>query len=97
VSRLRVDAFKLSHHGSRANITEELLRLIDCDTFLVSTNGDRFGHPDPETIDLIAANSGRTNQPTIWFNYECATTREYKRRKDITARYGADGYLEVEL
>jgi hypothetical protein len=97
VRRLRVDAFKLSHHGSRGNITEELLALVDCDTFLVSTNGDIFGHPDAQTIDLIASSAAPGRPPTIWFNYECASTERYRDRADITAKYGQDGYAIVEL
>jgi beta-lactamase superfamily II metal-dependent hydrolase len=97
VERLRVDAFKLSHHGSRGNITEALLELVDCDTFLVSTNGDKFGHPDPETIDLIAKHAPRGRRPTIWFNYDCPSTAMYRERSDIKARYGKGGYLKLDL
>jgi beta-lactamase superfamily II metal-dependent hydrolase len=97
VDRLHVDAFKLSHHGSRGNITAALLESLDCDTFLVSTNGDKFGHPDPETIDLIAANAPAGCPPTIWFNYDCPSTAMYRSRSDIDAKYGANGYLKLEL
>jgi beta-lactamase superfamily II metal-dependent hydrolase len=51
--RLRVDVFKLSHHGSRANVTEELLALVDPAHILICTDGGRFGHPDVETLDLL--------------------------------------------
>jgi hypothetical protein len=97
VERLRLDAFKLSHHGSRGNITRALLDVVDCDTFLVSTNGDRFSHPDPETIDLIASNASAGRPPTVWFNYDCRTNAIYRERSDIDARYGDSGYLELEL
>lgn len=51
--RLRVDAFVLPHNGSRRNLTSELLRLLDCSTYLVSTSGTRFRHPDPEAIAMV--------------------------------------------
>lgn len=45
--RLRVDLFKVSHHGSRGNVTRELVELLDCRRFAISTDGTRHGHPDP--------------------------------------------------
>lgn len=96
IERLRLDAFKVSHHGSRGNITAELLDLVDCQTFLVSTNGSIFGHPDPETIDLIAARARHGTIPTVWFNYDSPTTRPYRDRTDIDARYGTDGHAIIE-
>ena len=86
----------MSHHGSRGNITAALLDLFDCDTFLVSTNGDKFNHPDRETIDLIASRA-RGRRPTIWFNYDGPSTTMYRDRTDIDARYGDKGYVKIEL
>jgi Metallo-beta-lactamase superfamily len=97
VEQVPVDAFKLSHHGSRGNITPALLDLLDCQTFLVSTNGDKFNHPDRETIELIAQRARRGRSPTIWFNYDCPSTEMYRDRADIDARYGDNGYVKVEL
>lgn len=96
VPRLRLDAFKLSHHGSRGNINQNLLNVIDCDTFLVSTNGDSFKHPDIETIDLITKDAG-DRRPTIWFNYESEFTTPYRQRANIDVRYGVDGYAVVDV
>lgn len=70
--RLRVDAVKLSHHGSSANTTPELLELIECKRFLISTNGDIFNHPDPETIDMIVRRAGLGVE--LYFNYRSDTT-----------------------
>jgi beta-lactamase superfamily II metal-dependent hydrolase len=65
-ARLRLDLFKLSHHGSQNNITPELLELLDCDRFLVCTDGWKGKHPAHETIELI-----RRVRPSaeILFNY----------------------------
>ena len=52
-TRLQVDVFKLSHHGSMSNVTSDLLDLIDPGAILICTDGSRFGHPDVETIDLL--------------------------------------------
>jgi beta-lactamase superfamily II metal-dependent hydrolase len=73
--KLRVDAVKLSHHGSSANTTPELLDLIDCRRFLVSTNGDVFGHPDAPAIDMILRRAGP--DVTLFFNYTSKTTQAW--------------------
>lgn len=50
---LALDAFKIPHHGSRNNINQELLQLLDCKRYLISTNGNYFHHPDKEAIARI--------------------------------------------
>ena len=55
ITRLKLDAFKLPHHGSMSNINKDLLALVDCDRFLISTNGDKYGHPDPQTVELLGS------------------------------------------
>jgi hypothetical protein len=74
-TRLRVDAVKLAHHGSAANVTPELLGLLDCKRFLVCTNGDVFGHPDESAIDMVLRHSGP--DVTLYFNYRSETTRPW--------------------
>jgi beta-lactamase superfamily II metal-dependent hydrolase len=65
-SRLRLDAFKIPHHGSKNNLSTELLDLIDCPRYLISTNGRIFGHPDRTAIARIVAHGG---DPLLCFNY----------------------------
>jgi beta-lactamase superfamily II metal-dependent hydrolase len=84
VDRLAFDAVKLSHHGSMGNVSRELLALIDCPRFLVSTNGDYFRHPDPETIRLLGE---EMNHPEIRFNYRAPATQPWA---DV-ARQESDG------
>ena len=80
VDRLRVDVFKLSHHGSRANVTEELLGLIDPVHILVCTDGGRFGHPDVETLDLL-----RKHYPVVPIHF----TDDTPTIRDRAARVGS--------
>lgn len=70
---LRLDLFKLPHHGSMANMTEDLLSKIDCKNFMISTSGAKFRHPHAQTIDLLVENGGR-RKPQIHFNYRTETT-----------------------
>jgi hypothetical protein len=48
--RLKLDAIKLPHHGSKANVSRELLAKIECPRYLFSTDGAQFGHPDKEAV-----------------------------------------------
>lgn len=73
---LHVDAVKVSHHGSKANTTDELMSLVRARSYLVSTNGGTFGHPDEEALQRIVARS-LVQPPRLAFNYRCATNRAW--------------------
>ena len=64
---LAMDAFKLPHHGSRRNVSIQLLEAVDCATYLFSTDGSVFGHPDPEAVARVIRHGGPA--PTLAFNY----------------------------
>jgi beta-lactamase superfamily II metal-dependent hydrolase len=72
---VQLDAFKLAHHGSRANLTPALLDRIRCSRFLISSNGTKFGHPDPQSIAWILK---KASVPTeLFFNYATDYTRPW--------------------
>ncbi|MGY2796129.1 hypothetical protein ACVWV0_000305 [Ewingella americana] len=52
-SPLKLDAFKVPHHCSRANISKQLIEAVDCSNWLISTDGSRHKHPDDEGIASI--------------------------------------------
>ncbi|EHR72283.1 hypothetical protein BurJ1DRAFT_3475 [Burkholderiales bacterium JOSHI_001] len=66
-SPLHLDAFKLSHHGSKNNLRKQVLDLVDCRHYLVSTNGQSHQHPDRQAIAQVIAFSRQP--PTLHFNY----------------------------
>lgn len=72
---LQVDAFKLSHHGSRANVTLDVLRAVQARHYIVSTNGAIFGHPDDEAIARVIVGGGA--HPDVWFNYLGEQTQKW--------------------
>ena len=76
---VRLDGFKLPHHGSARNITPDLLAAIDCRRFLVSTDGSYFKHPDKECIDLIVRS---VDHPELVFNYRTAFTEPWAGPSD---------------
>ncbi|HEY1327401.1 MAG TPA: hypothetical protein VGI14_10715 [Casimicrobiaceae bacterium] len=92
--RLRVDAVKMAHHGSRNNFTPEFLELVDAEHFLFSSNGDQFHHPDAETVEAVIA--GASRRPTLWFNYRSPYTERWEqgasaRDAPYRVRYPAPG------
>lgn len=76
-NKLKVDFVKISHHGSENNTTNKLLDMIDCDNFIISTNGGNSNHthPDRETIARIIHHSERHSNDyaqhrKIYLNYK---------------------------
>ena len=67
IDRLRVDLFKLPHHGSQGNVSRGLLEQIDCHSYLFSTNGAYFRHPDREAVARVIKYGGE--EPRLVFNY----------------------------
>ena len=48
-NRLNLDYVKISHHASKGNTSDNLLDIIDCSKFIISTNGtnrDKFPHKE---------------------------------------------------
>jgi hypothetical protein len=89
-TRLKVNCFKLPHHGSVANISESLLACLHCSHYLISTNGAIFGHPHTRTIELLLANHESKGKPCLHFNHLAPTTESWNHPKDQqTRRYQA--------
>jgi beta-lactamase superfamily II metal-dependent hydrolase len=101
--RYRIDLFKVSHHGSRGNTSRRLLELVECPSFLISTNGSHHGHPDPQAIAQIVKFSPAA-QKTIYFNYASPWTTPWgdealQRDHHYTACYpqGQSGLISIDL
>jgi CHAT domain len=87
--RLKVDAFKLPHHGSQNNLSRPLLELLDCQRYLISTNGDHFFHPDRETIARVIKYGGK--KPALCFNYS-SSFNEVWGGPDLQEKYGYEAH-----
>ena len=72
---LEVDFVKVAHHGSRHNTSNELMDLVHCNHYLISTNGDKFGHPDREAFAHILCHPtrDRSEKVHLYFNCDLAT------------------------
>jgi beta-lactamase superfamily II metal-dependent hydrolase len=102
-SKLKLDAFKVSHHGSKFNNGPALIGRLDCPNWLFSTNGDKFGHPDPETVArILKARKGEKTE--LHFNYRSEQTNAWdsdrlQRDWSFEANYpdNDEGGITVEL
>ena len=65
---LYFDAIKIAHHGSQKNTSPSLLKLIDSENYLISTNGNSHSHPDVETLARIVSRQSAKKRKLI-FNY----------------------------
>lgn len=97
---LVVDAIKLSHHGSRANVTNDLLKAIRADHYVFSTNNAIFNHPDDEAVARVLVHGGR--RPSVWFNYATARNQRWaepacRTKYGYNARYPASGQSGVVI
>lgn len=84
--RINIDIVKISHHGSKHNTTVELLSLINCNRFIISTDGSRpYNHPDIETITKIIVNAINIGFPKIYFyfNYQHASEFEITNEAEL--------------
>ena len=93
---LAIDAFKLSHHGSKNNVTGQLFEEVLATHYLISTSGDRFNHPDAEAIAGVrsAHSSNGVAAPELLFNYRQPNTTIWDQPA-ITARFEAEAILRL--
>jgi hypothetical protein len=75
-ARLCLSACKVPHHGSRANVSIELVEQLDCPAYLFSTNGAVSHHPHPEAVARVAV---AAESPELAFNYRSDETALWDR------------------
>lgn len=76
---IKLDFMKLSHHGSKGNTSDEFLNLIDCQHYLISTNGaNQHGLPHKEALARLVTVASR-RQPKervhLYFTYDDRVVR----------------------
>jgi hypothetical protein len=87
-TRLKLDAFKVAHHASQNNLSTELLQLLNCSRYIISTNGDYFSHPDRQAIGrIIKYGNYDSVRPALYFNYK-SRFNEVWSREDLQEKYG---------
>jgi beta-lactamase superfamily II metal-dependent hydrolase len=99
-SPVDIDVFKLPHHASKGNVASNMLRLAPARHYIVSTNGERFHHPDDIALSRVVTSVA--TRPALWFNYENETNRRWQeaslqRRYQFTTKFPADSAPGVRL
>lgn len=71
--QIKVDLFKLPHHGSDRNVKAETFRDITATHYLVSANGEH-GNPEPNTLSMLVEGRRQTrNDPfTLYVTFPFA-------------------------
>jgi hypothetical protein len=67
--KVHLDACKLPHHGSQANVSRKLVAALDCPLWMISTNGGRFHHPDDEALARVVHAAPPGTTPRLVWNY----------------------------
>jgi len=63
---LKAELLKISHHGSKANNSVEMLELIKSNKYVISTNGDKHAHPNKQFLARLASVNDNCE---VYFNY----------------------------
>jgi beta-lactamase superfamily II metal-dependent hydrolase len=66
-SPVSIDVFKLPHHGSQANVSDDLVQAVACRDWVFSTNGTRHYHPDATAVARVIRKAGEP-RPCLLFN-----------------------------
>jgi len=101
-NRLQVDYLKLSHHGSKFNLTCSLLDCLDVQNYLLSSNGSYL---DKTTIAMIAKHPKRDLEKKVrlYFNYHKSVyvgllSDDEMKKYNIECLYASEEqeFIEVE-
>lgn len=98
--KLRVDAVKLPHHGSRNNVSTDLIGLLDSGRYLFSTNGSIYKHPDREAVARVIQYGGE--RPSLFFNFRSTLNEVWddaglKKKYRYDAEYPPKGEAGIQI
>ncbi|MEM6343567.1 MAG: MBL fold metallo-hydrolase [Bacteroidota bacterium] len=65
--KLKVSYVKLSHHASKRSVSYALLELIDCQNYIISTDGSRHGLPNKEALARVVLDPSRDRGERLFF------------------------------
>lgn len=68
---LNYSFFKLPHHGSQRNLTQNILSKIKCNNYVISTDGNNNYLPNKKTIlKVLKQNIDKNSKQYFYFNHE---------------------------
>lgn len=56
-NKLKIEYCKIAHHASRHNTSKELIQMLDCQNYIISTQRTTQGRPSKECLSRIICNS----------------------------------------
>ena len=87
-NKIRFNLVKMSHHGSKFNISKRFFELSTSEKYLVSTNGSLHGHPNKEAIYKLIRN--QTEYKKIIFNYKNENICKFIKNNKLDSKYNFD-------
>jgi hypothetical protein len=91
-SKIKIDLLKLSHHGSRNNTCVDLLKLLNCTHYFFSSSGQKFYHPDKETVARVLIHGRGQRKPQLYFNYTSKFNEAWSKENLAKGKYGYDAH-----
>lgn len=90
---VELDAMVVPHNGSRTSLGRNLLAMLDCPRYLVSSIGKPNRHPHEATVARIVEFGGAS--PAIYFNYRSAQSEVWTNPK-LRETFRYEPYYSVE-
>jgi hypothetical protein len=92
--KLRINAWKLAHHGSKKSTLDMLMEKVKCKRILLSSDGKKYKHPDKETVAKLLRHSGPELE--LYFNYRTVHNDMWDDN-DMKNRYSYETYYPNDL
>lgn len=89
---LRADYVKISHHGSKKSTNEELLKLFDCNNYIISTDGSSHNLPNKVTLARITKIHPTAN---LMFNYPHLINQIFDKKELTDVEYKVSSCSET--
>ena len=91
-SKIKIDLLKLSHHGSRNNTSIDLLKLLNCTHYFFSSSGQKFFHPDKDTVARVLLHGRGKKKPQLYFNYLSEFNETWNNENLAKGTYSYDAH-----
>ncbi|WP_343342755.1 MBL fold metallo-hydrolase [Terrisporobacter petrolearius] len=85
LEKINFDLVKISHHGSKNNTTNDLFNLLQSKKYLITTNGNKFSHPDVECISKIITKQKEYKE--LIFNYNIRDIEKILDEEQLKEQY----------
>lgn len=83
-NKLKIDYCKIAHHASRHNTSKELIQMLDCQNYIISTQRTTQGRPSKECLSRIICNS--VTSVNFYCNYDINANTIFT--EDEFSKYG---------